>query len=236
MRIHQHFASLSWDNIAPLECTRFLDIPQLKCSGLRSKLSRPRGTLAAGTVAAVAAANAAGSSVAWPLRLSTKGKYLEQQNGEPFLLVADAGWEFMTQLTEEEAVAYLDDRKTKGFNAVEIRVIGRKFQTNAPNNFYNEPPFTNGLKDWSVRNEAYWVPHRHPSGVRDRGMVAIMFPAYLGAACGDEGWCQEMLAQTDAAMMDYRLGNRYRNRQLIWMTRRGYGGTTGRWPLGINQL
>ena len=63
----------------------------------------------------------------------------------------------MTQLTEEEAVAYLDDRKTKGFNAVEIRVIGRKFQTNAPNNFYNEPPFTNGLKDWSVRNEAYWT-------------------------------------------------------------------------------
>jgi hypothetical protein len=88
--------------------------------------------------------------------LSTQGKYLEQQNGEPFLLVADAGWEFMTQLTEEEAVAYLDDRKTKGFNAVEIRVIGRKFQTNAPNDFYNEPPFTSGLKDWSVRNEAYW--------------------------------------------------------------------------------
>src|SRR5207249_4462360 len=83
----------------------------------------------------LAAASGAGSSVAWPLQLSTQGKYLEQQNGEPFLLVADAGWEFMTQLTEEEAVAYLDDRKTKGFNAVEIRVIGRKFQTNAPNDF-----------------------------------------------------------------------------------------------------
>ena len=101
----------------------------------------------------------------------------------------------MTQLTEEEAVAYLDDRKTKGFNAVEFRVIGRKFQTNAPNDFYNEPPFTNGLKDWSVRNEAYWTHIDFLlKAMRDRGMVAIMFPAYLGAGCGDEGWCQDVSA------------------------------------------
>ena len=32
-----------------------------------------------------------------PVRASTRGKYLELQNGEPFLLVADAGWEFMTE-------------------------------------------------------------------------------------------------------------------------------------------
>jgi Protein of unknown function (DUF4038)/Putative collagen-binding domain of a collagenase len=200
----------------------FLISLSFNAAAQEAEIVRPRGALAAGTVAAVAAANAAGSSVAWPLHLSTQGKYLEQQNGQPFLLVADAGWEFMTQLTEEEAVAYLDDRKTKGFNAVEIRVIGRKFQTNAPNDLYNEPPFTNGLKDWSVRNEAYWTRIDFLlKAMRDRGMVAIMFPAYLGAACGDEGWCQEMLAQTDAAMMDYGtwMGNRYRNYgNIIWMT------------------
>ena len=181
-----------------------------------------RDALPAEPGAAVAGIREAGSTVAWPLRLSTRGKYFEQQNGEPFLIVADAGWEFMTQLSEKEALAYLDDRKTKGFNAVEIRVIGRKFQTNAPNNFYNEPPFTNGINDWSVRNEAYWT--RIDSllkGMRDRGMVALMFPAYLGNACGDEGWCQEMLAQTDAAMKDYGtwIGTRYKDYgNIIWMT------------------
>ena len=95
----------------------------------------------------------------------------------------------MTQLTEEEAVAYLDDRKTKGFNAVEIRVIGRKFQTNAPNDFYNEPPFTNALKDWSVRNEAYWtriyfLEELRQGGVDDRAaplQVAASPPRKMGA-------------------------------------------------------
>src|SRR5262249_33466313 len=79
-----------------------------------------------------AAVNSVRPSVAWPLRLSAHGKYLEQQNGIPFLLVADAGWEFMTQLSEQEALAYLDDREAKGFNSIEIRVIGHKFQANAP--------------------------------------------------------------------------------------------------------
>src|SRR5262245_13500181 len=117
-------------------------------------------------------AKAETSSVAWPLRWSLQGKYLEQQNKEPFLLVADAGWELMTQLSEEHALAYLDDRKRKGFNAVEIRVIGRKFQTNAPNNFYNEPPFKDGPKDWSVRNEAYWSRiDLLLKSMRDRGMA-----------------------------------------------------------------
>ena len=148
--------------------------------GTAVQIVRPTRTLAPGTVTAVSDANAVDRSIAWPLRLNAQGKYLEQQDGKPFLLVADAGWEFMTQLNEDEAIAYLDDRRTKGFNAVEIRVIGHKFQANAPNNFYNEPPFKNGSNDWSVRNEAYWTRiDRLLQAMRDRGMVAVMFPAYL---------------------------------------------------------
>jgi hypothetical protein len=200
----------------------FLILLVLGTAVQEGRIVRPSRTLAAGTVTAASATNAVGLSIAWPLRLNTQGKYLEMQDGKPFLLVADAGWEFMTQLSEEEAIAYLDDRKTKGFNAVEIRVIGHKFQANAPNNFYNEPPFKNGSNDWSVRNEAYWTRlDRLLQAMRDRGMVAVMFPAYLGDACGDEGWCQEMLAQTDAAMSDYGawIGDRYKNYgNIIWMT------------------
>jgi hypothetical protein len=122
MRIHQHSQAFLKIILHHSNALAFLISLSFSAAAQEAEIVRPRGALAAGTVAAVAAANAAGSSVAWPLHLSTQGKYLEEQNGEPFLLVADAGWEFMTQLTEEEAVAYLDDRKTKGFNAVEIRV------------------------------------------------------------------------------------------------------------------
>jgi hypothetical protein len=38
----------------------------------------------------------------------------------------------------------------------------------------------NGSNDWSVRNEAYWTRiDRLLQAMRDRGMVAVMFPAYL---------------------------------------------------------
>jgi Protein of unknown function (DUF4038)/Putative collagen-binding domain of a collagenase len=160
--------------------------------------------------------------VEWPLRISANGNYLEDQNGKPFQICADAGWELTTQISDEDAIAYLDDRLAKGFNAVEIRVIGRAFQTNAPNNYYDESPFTNGTSDWSVRNEAYWV---HVDTVlramRARGMVAVMFPCYLGYGCGDEGWCQQMVGQTNAAMTDYGawIGARYNGfGNVIWMT------------------
>ena len=133
-------------------------------------------------------------AVNWPLQISAGGRYLEDQSGNPYLVVADAGWELTTQLSLPDAISYLDDRKAKGFNAVEIRVIGSLFQSNAPNNYYDDAPFTNGPNDWSVRNEDYWTKIDYIlNEMRNRGMVAIMFPAYLGYGCGNQGWCQQMI-------------------------------------------
>lgn len=165
----------------------------------------------------------AGSSVSWPLRISTSGKYLEDHAAKPLLLVGDAGWELTTQLSQEDQIVYLNDRLAKGFNAVELRIIGRSFQTNAPNNYYNEAPFTNGPSDWSVRNEAYWTRIDYIlNAMRDRGMVAVLFPAYLGNGCSrSEGWCQDMLLQSVANMDNYGqwIGSRYKDYgNIIWMT------------------
>ena len=79
--------------------------------------------------------------VNWPLRISANGKYLEDQSGGPFLMIGDAGWELTTQITDAQAITYLDDRQAKGFNAVEVRMIGHSIQSNAPNDYYNNPPF-----------------------------------------------------------------------------------------------
>ena len=160
-------------------------------------------------------------AASWPLRISAGGRYLEDQSGSPFLIVADAGWELTTQIRKEDAILYLDDRAARGFNAVEIRVIGHRFQTNAPNNYYNVAPFTNGPDDWSVRNETYWAHIDYVvSAARDRGMVILMFPSYLGNSCGPEGWCADMQSQTDAVMTNYGtwIGNRYRTLgNVVWM-------------------
>lgn len=158
----------------------------------------------------------------WPLRINANGKYLEDQTGTPFLIVGDAGWELTTQISDSQAISYLDDRQAKGFNAIEIRVIGRSFQNNGPNDFYNNRPFTNGPSDWSTRNEAYWSrADAIVTAAKARGMVILMFPAYLGYNCGSQGWCDDMLSQTNTAMSNYGawIGNRYKDYgNIIWMT------------------
>jgi hypothetical protein len=72
-----------------------------------------------------------------------------------------------------------------------------------------------------VRNEAYWQNVDYIiSQAKARDMLVILAPAYLGSTCGDEGWCANMQAQTDAAMANYGtwIGNRYKNSgNIIWL-------------------
>ena len=162
-----------------------------------------------------------GAAVNWPLRISTNGKYLEDQSSAPYLLTADAGWLAAVQINQADVITYLDDRAAKGFNAVELMAISKLIQSNAPSNYYGEAPFTNGAGDWSIRNEAYWTNVDFViAAAKARNMAVLMFPGYLGYGCGNQGWCSEMQAQTNAAMTSYGtwIGNRYKDYgNIIWM-------------------
>jgi hypothetical protein len=183
------------------------------------------GLLGAGACAATLAGQAS-AEVRWPLRLSSQGNYLEDQAGKPFQIVGDAGWELTTQISDADAITYLDDRLDKGFNAIEIRVIGRSFQDNAPNDFHDNAPFTNGPDDWSARNESYWSRiDAIIAAMKARNLLAIVFPAYLGSNCSSsEGWCEDMLAQSTTTLEAYGawIGARYAPSagygNVLWMT------------------
>jgi hypothetical protein len=161
------------------------------------------------------------AAVDWPLRINTNGRYLEDQSGVPFLLTADAAWLAAVQISQADVITYLDDRAAKGFNALEIMAISSLIQSNAPGNYYGQAPFTNGVGDWSVRNEAYWANVDFVvAAAKALNMTVLMFPAYLGHYCGKEGWCSEMQAQTNAAISSYGtwIGNRYKDYgNIIWM-------------------
>ena len=160
-------------------------------------------------------------AVNWPLRISANGKYLEDQDGVPFLIVGEAAWSLAAQLNPSEVVKYLDDRKAKGFSAILVNAIEHKFSSHPPFNYSNDQPFTYGSFDWSVRNENYWSYLDYVlNEAQNRSILVFLFPAYLGIDCGSEGWCAEMLSQSVAAMTDYGkwLGNRYRNQgNIIWV-------------------
>lgn len=160
-------------------------------------------------------------AVDWPLKISTSGKYLVDQSGTPFPIVGDTAWSLAGQLGPADVITYLDDRQAKGFNAIIVNAIEHAFSTHAPNNYNNDPPFTNGPSNWSVRNEAYWG---HVDFIlneaKNRGILVLLYPAYLGYGCGNQGWCADMVSQTNTAMTNYGqwLGNRYKNQgNIMWV-------------------
>ena len=159
--------------------------------------------------------------VNWPLRISASGKYLEDQSGVPFLFVGDTAWSLAAELSPAQVVTYLDDRQAKGITAIIVNAIEHAFATNAPNNYNNDPPFTNGQSDWSARNEAYWSHVDYIlNQAKSRGILVLLYPAYIGYLCGDQGWCAHMQSQTNAVMTNYGqwLGNRYKNQgNIIWV-------------------
>jgi hypothetical protein len=162
------------------------------------------------------------AETAWPLRVSSDGKHLEDQSGKPFLVVGDASWSLATELTPTEAIEYLDDRVADGFNTINFGAIWRHVPSSTGTfNYANQHPFAGGSSDWSVPNEDYW---QHVDWLlneaKSRGMLVLLWPAYLGYNCGNEGWCQQMLAQSDATMSAYGtfIGNRYGSQgNIIWM-------------------
>jgi hypothetical protein len=159
-----------------------------------------------------------GGNATFPLDVADDGQHLEGDNGESFLMTGDAAWSLMVALDENETEAYLEDRRLRGFNTILVNLIERG--AGGPANANGDAPFTTP-NDFTTPNEAYFS---HVDRVLDiaasKGMLVLLAPAYLGEDCGDDGWCQQMLAQTVSAMASYGrfLGDRYRDRtNILWV-------------------
>jgi hypothetical protein len=186
--------------------------------------------LACGVAAGATRADVLGD-VEYPLRVSQDDRRLEDILGRPFLVNGDAAWSLMVVPTEQEAEAYLENRRQKGFNAVLVNLIERGF--GGPEDAAGNPPFLTP-NDFTTPNEAYFA---HADRVIDmaaaKGMLVLLTPAYLGIQCGSQGWCEQMLDQPVSAMTTYGryLGNRYRSRRnILWV----HGGDTPSIPHGVD--
>ena len=52
----------------------------------------------------------------FPLKISPNGRHITDNNGTPFLMVADVAWQMLRRLSYPEAVQYMDTRKSQSFN------------------------------------------------------------------------------------------------------------------------
>lgn len=140
--------------------------------------------------------------------------------GRPFFLHGDTAWSLIADLGREDAEHYLEDRRARGFNALLVNLLERRYARQAPRNAYGDAPFT-GDGDFSTPNEAYFA---HAEWVLDqastKGLVVLLAPAYLGFGGGDDGWYQYMRASGPDKMRAYGrfLGRRYKHmRNIVWV-------------------
>jgi Protein of unknown function (DUF4038) len=148
----------------------------------------------------------------YPLRLSTDGRYLVDENNRPFFMNGDSAWSLIAQLSKEDAALYLEDRPQKGLNVVLAQLVKHQFSSHAAANFYNTQPFTTA-GNFNTPNEAYfahadWVI----SDAAAKGILVLLDPLYLGSGCGSEGWCAEVKNSSTATMRNWGnyVGTRYK--------------------------
>lgn len=57
------------------------------------------------------------------LKISDNQRYFMDEDGKPFFWLGDTGWLLFTKLNREEADQYLENRKQKGFNVIQVMVL-----------------------------------------------------------------------------------------------------------------
>jgi Protein of unknown function (DUF4038) len=64
-----------------------------------------------------------GANPKYPLRISTTGHYLVDQNNRPFLIIGDSPQSLVSNLSDSDMDLYFVDRQTHGFNAVWVNIL-----------------------------------------------------------------------------------------------------------------
>jgi hypothetical protein len=158
-------------------------------------------------------------SYVYPLAVGPTGRYLVDQNGKPFLLVGNAAWSLIAQLTDTAADTYLADRQQRGFSAILVNLIEHQLSDSAPADIYGIKPFTGTV--FTTPNAAYFAHADHIiQSAAAKGILVVLDPTYLGFGCGSQGWCAEIQAASDADMTAWGqfLGSHYGGYDnIIWV-------------------
>lgn len=153
------------------------------------------------------------------LAISSNKRFFVDEKGSPFFWLGDTGWLLFSKLTREEAATYLEDRKQKGYNVIQVMVL----HTVAAANVYGDsalvnknvarPLTTSGNSSTDAAQYDYWD---HVDYIVDaaakKGLYMAMVPIW--GTNVKNGWVSREEARTYAEW----LANRYKNRwNIVWL-------------------
>ena len=153
------------------------------------------------------------------LRISKNHRFLQTQSGEPFFWLGDTGWLLFTKLTREEAIQYLDDRKAKGFNVIQVmglhtlKVVNRYGDSALVQQQVAHPKVTQGTSFQNAEEYDYWD---HINFVIDEAAKRGIFIGFVPVWGSNikSGKITPQQVQAYAAFLATRYGNKP---NIIWL-------------------
>ena len=163
----------------------------------------------------------------YPVKASSNGRYLVDQNNVPFLIVGDSPHTLVANVDYSDAAFYLADRATNGFNTLWVEALCNTYVQGRPDASLLDGtlPFTNTIPsstnyDLTTPNETYF---EHVDQIirmaATNGITVMLDPIETG------GWLDTMLANGAINCRAYGryLGNRYKNfPNLMWISGNDY--------------
>ncbi|HLG39565.1 MAG TPA: glycoside hydrolase family 140 protein, partial [Chitinophagaceae bacterium] len=153
------------------------------------------------------------------LRISANGRFFTNEKGKPFFWLGDTGWLLFAKLTREEAEQYLENRRKKGFNVIQVMLLHELTVTNVygdsalVNKNVSAPLTTTGNSFTNKMQYDYWDHVDYIINLAARkGLYMALVPVW--GTNVKKGWVKEEEAGKYAAF----LANRYKNfRNIIWL-------------------
>lgn len=144
------------------------------------------------------------------LRVSADGRWLVTEKGAPFFWLGDTGWLLLTKLTNKETDRYLEDRRKKGFNVIQVMVLHGLNDADA---YGNTALINKDIARPLVKPGGYWD---HVDYVVDKaaekGIYVALVPVWGSVV--KSGKISRAAARTYAHFLATRYGPRS---NIIWM-------------------
>lgn len=151
------------------------------------------------------------------LKISANKRHFQTGDGKPFFWMGDTGWLLFIKCKKEAAIQYLDDRKQKGFNVVQVMLIHDiDLGVNAygDSSIHNKDVSQPVIKDENVTDDLKYGYWDHVDFIIDeaakRGIYMALVPVWGGNI--------KRVSVEQATAYARFLAERYKNKSnIIWL-------------------
>ena len=161
------------------------------------------------------------------LKISANKRFFQTADGKPFFWLGDTGWLLFIKCKREDAIKYLDDRKQKGFNVIQVMLI---HDVKLAVNVYGDSSIHNGdvsklvTTDENIIDDLKYTYWDHVDYIIDEAAKRGIYMALVPVWGGNIKYINEAQAKTYATF----LANRYKNKSnIIWLNGGDIKGSDG---------